>query len=437
LLNLENPVRLPLILSLLTLTAPLISAGLPDGTKGTLNLSVAVQDELGIDTVSEMVELKHVKASELEGFIRTRLSRWGTVQTDDALNMVIITDKKEKLRDLSALLHKLDSNQLKDFLRLESVSIPLNYTDPNTIQSTVKSQMSPEGILVIDSAHNALLITDLKSKIESVKALVAKLDTFVPQAVLELAVVESNDDLLRNAGLDWGVLNQIGVSGGIGSDKQQVLHREDDSSFPFSPYNYKRYDSNDRQSWNISGNFNVGSFLNIITNKNKGKVMLQTRLSSANGSRATFNSGNQSFGGGGFQAAPETGRGDGMYFSVLPRIGEGEMATLDIQAAMNNFLGWDSSNRPLFDGRSVNTSALMKDGETLVLGGLKKIQMVDDDKGIPVLRSILPFLFSRRTKSRIESDLTLLVTLHIKRAFASAPDETATKALEGAREPLK
>ncbi len=407
------------------------AAGLPDGTKGTLNLSVAVQDELGIDTVSEVVELKHVKASELEGFIRTRLSRWGTVQTNDALNMVIITDKKDKLRDLTALLRKLDSNQLKDFLRLETVSIPLSYTDPNTIQATVKTQMSPEGILIIDSAHNALVITDLKSKIQSVKALISRLDLFVPQAVLELAVVESNDDLLRNAGLDWGVLNQIGVGGNIRGGNNSSRDTYTDALTGFNFDTKRTGDFND-QSWNISGNFNVGAFLNIITNKNEGKVMLQTKLSCANGSRASFNSGGggPSVNFGSVPSAPEPNRSDGLSFTVLPRIGEGDVATLDVQAAMNNFLGWDANNRPLTDSRSVNTTALMKDGETLVLGGLKKIQMVDDDKGIPGLRTILPFLFSRQTKSKIESNLTILLTLHIKRAFAPGADESVRKALQ-------
>lgn len=416
-----------------------------EDTHGTLDLKVAVQDELGIDTVSEVVELHHVKASQLEPFIRARLSRWGAVQVDDALNMVIITDKKLKLRDLAALVRTLDSPTLKDFVRLDTVAIPLRFTDPSIILASVTSQLSPEGRIVVDAAHNALVVTDLSSRLEALKAFVGKLDAFVPQAVMEVSVVQVNNDFMRNAGLDWSVLNTINGSfsanGGTNSNTSN-------NTYSNSAYNnYASSGSGSNNGWNASGNINVSSFLNLITNNNKGKVLLTTRLTGTNGTQVRFTSGLGAVGSVATysgnanansalpqQGVPEADRQDGFSVVVQPRVGAGDVATLNVQVGMNNFLGWDNSGRPLLDSRSLNTQAVLRDGDTLLLGGLQKVNLVDEDKGIPGLRTVLPFIFSRQSKARVESDLLVLLTVHVQRDFPAAPDADTQRGLQRLRD---
>ncbi|MEK9148548.1 MAG: hypothetical protein AAB267_00720, partial [Candidatus Desantisbacteria bacterium] len=55
------------------------SDSLPSSSKGRLQLNVDVADDAGIDTISELITLEHIKASEIEPFIKARLSRYGTV----------------------------------------------------------------------------------------------------------------------------------------------------------------------------------------------------------------------------------------------------------------------------------------------------------------------------------------------------------------------
>ncbi|MBI5574627.1 MAG: hypothetical protein HY919_08810 [Elusimicrobia bacterium] len=73
-------------------------------SQGRIKFDVDILDDAGIDTVSKIVTLKNIKASEIEMFIKGRLSRYGTVQVNDALNMIIITDKQPKVNDLSKLV---------------------------------------------------------------------------------------------------------------------------------------------------------------------------------------------------------------------------------------------------------------------------------------------------------------------------------------------
>jgi type II secretory pathway component GspD/PulD (secretin) len=446
-----------LLMPLAILAATSTMALPSEDTHGTLDLKVAVQDELGIDTVSAVVELSHVQASQLEPFIRVRLSRWGAVQVNDALNTIIITDKPLKLKDLVSLVKRLDSPALKDFVRLDTVSLPMRYTDPAEFATSVRSQLSPEGSLVIDTAHNAFVITDVSSRILIVKAFVEKLDTFVPQAVMEVAVVESSDDSLRNAGLDWGVLNSlslfINANGGSGVNSATNSGTSAGTSYQdfngqngFSTTNNSTNSGSNNASssgsnWNVTGSLDVSAFLNLISNKNLGHVMLRTRLTGTNGTvaRLTNNLGaissvatstaiNNANNGLPRQEVPETDRQDGLSLVIQPRIGTGDVATLNVQAGVSSFMGWDGSNRPIYDTRSLSTQGVLRDGETLVLGGLQKIEEVEDDKGIPGLRTILPFIFSRRTTSRVQNDLLILLTVHLQKDIAQLPDAGPAKA---------
>lgn len=80
----------------------------------------------------------------MELFIRNRLTRYGTVQVNDALNALIITELEPKLSDLIRFIKELDKKGVREFLRLETETISLNYIDPISIDSILKTRLSPD-----------------------------------------------------------------------------------------------------------------------------------------------------------------------------------------------------------------------------------------------------------------------------------------------------
>ena len=55
---------------------------------------------MSIYAKTEIVSLKNLTASEIEPFIKSRLSKFGAVQINDAANLLIITEREPKLKDL-------------------------------------------------------------------------------------------------------------------------------------------------------------------------------------------------------------------------------------------------------------------------------------------------------------------------------------------------
>jgi len=57
-----------------------------------------------------------------------------------------------------------------------------------------------------------------------------------------------------------------------------------------------------------------------------------------------------------------------------------------------------------------------------------KTTEIETEGGIPVLKDILPFIFSAKSKTKVKRDVLVLLTPHIKRDSGNLPDKDAAKA---------
>ena len=82
-----------------------------------------------------------------------------------------------------------------------------------------------------------------------------------------------------------------------------------------------------------------------------------------------------------------------------------------------SFTGPANNQRPITSKRSVETQVRMKDGETMVLGGLIKDNEVKTVRKVWLLGDIplLGALFRHTTKQKAKTDLMILITPHIIR----------------------
>jgi type II secretory pathway component GspD/PulD (secretin) len=80
---------------------------------------------------------------------------------------------------------------------------------------------------------------------------------------------------------------------------------------------------------------------------------------------------------------------------------------------------------PIINTREASNQMLVKDGETVVLGGLLKDVKSDEDIGIPFLSKIpwIGNLFKRNTKDNSKVDLMIFITAKIVKPGESLPQE--------------
>lgn len=121
----------------------------------------------------------------------------------------------------------------------------------------------------------------------------------------------------------------------------------------------------------------------------------------------------------------------GTNLSVRPTISEDGYVTLEVMQEVNAATNEVAFDAPVISTRTVRTQLLVRDGQTVVLGGLADRQKERLQGGVPVLSSIplLGGLFGRASRRTTETELFLFLTPRVIRN-----DEDAERLTDPLRE---
>jgi hypothetical protein len=111
--------------------------------------------------------------------------------------------------------------------------------------------------------------------------------------------------------------------------------------------------------------------------------------------------------------------------SITPQINAGDYLTLEIDQKINELKeGQGQSSQPNTTNREAKTTAIVKDGQTIVIGGIMRDRTIVNETKVPFLGDIpiLGWLFKSRSKSTDKVNLLLFITPHIIRDTADMDD---------------
>ena len=119
----------------------------------------------------------------------------------------------------------------------------------------------------------------------------------------------------------------------------------------------------------------------------------------------------------------------GTKLTVRPTINEDGYVSLVIQQEINSATGETQFDAPVISTREAATQVLVRDGQTIVLGGLKDLQRDRNQSGVPVLSGIplLGGVFGTSSRRSNATELYLFLTPRIIRSDADADSVTAPR----------
>lgn len=151
----------------------------------------------------------------------------------------------------------------------------------------------------------------------------------------------------------------------------------------------------------------------------KAKVRARPRISTLNGNPANINVGWVRY----YQTSSNTPQGTitqlhsidaGITLDIVPWVAASGEITTEIRPTVSNLSGL-SAGLPIISRRTANTTVRLKDGETIVIGGLIQRSDSKSKTTVPFLGDI-PFLgalFSHTSTEADESELVIYITPHI------------------------
>jgi general secretion pathway protein D len=124
----------------------------------------------------------------------------------------------------------------------------------------------------------------------------------------------------------------------------------------------------------------------------------------------------------------------GIKLKVTPHINQKAQIVVDVVPEISDLVKYDTIDAasgivaPVFASRMANTKVMIKDGDTIFIGGLIKENVVDVKKPIPMIGDLLgdvPFiglLVSKKEKTKQKVELIFFVTVKLMKAGTKLSD---------------
>ena len=277
-------------------------------------------------------------------------------------------------------------------------------------------------VLNTDTSTNSLIAFGAPEQIEKVQQLLKELDVPYQQILLEAQVMALSKNASRQLGIDWTwsqfpMQNQSasgsGGSTSTGSGTSTV------SSFPIGIVT-----GGDGQLYK----FGVNATLNALITSGDGKILARPNVTTFNGNRATIFVGDQlpivtpnASTAGGPVTYTTSYKNAGITLSYIPRINEDEKISASVFVEVSTpvavvlDVGGQKTTAYQITTRSAQTNVRMKDGDTMVIGGLISSQEIKNLNKVPILGD-LPFLgklFQSVSKSKNETEVVIFLKAKI------------------------
>ena len=290
-----------------------------------------------------------------------------------------------------------------------------------------------------DKATNSLVIMASPTDYQNLLQVIQKLDKRRRQVFVQALIAEISLDKLKDVGLQWGmigaasdgknasVVGQYDPQGSI-TTILSALATSGLSSFVTipntgTPANFAAV----LHALQSHGAVNVLSTPNILTSDNKEAEIFV-------GQNVPFITGTNLSSTGLSQQSVER-KDVGIALKITPQISEGEYVKLDIYQEISAVVptavssGSVNASDLVTTKRSAKTSVVVKDKDTVVIGGLIQDQETETENKVPLLGDIpgLGWLFKTKSKQRTKTNLLIVLTPRIIRGAEEMAEVTGAQ----------
>ncbi len=347
------------------------------------------------------------------------------------------------------VIDKRDLARADSTVPVETRLVRVNYARAAAMVPSVQSILTQRGKVVADSTSNALVITEISSRINRVEEFVKGLDIRTPQVSIQAKIIF----------VDRTDVEELGVKYDLGSQTQffnKLVQRPDPRTAVLDPNTgalvpQGNFASNqvivdlggnslsaignaDQEVVNPAlnlifstaiGNFDLTTFLQALQRVELADVQAEPTITTLDNRPAEILVGDRvpirvidvSSATGGATPPRATVRFEqtGINLKVTPHVTANRQVLMEVHAERSNVRPASVDIGFTFQTQQADNQILVNDGETAVIGGLTVTEVTVTKSGIPFLVDlpILGKLFGFSSESESRRDLLILITPHI------------------------
>ena len=314
---------------------------------------------------------------------------------------------------------------------LDTRVITLSFAKVDDVKDSVQKLLTQRGRYTFDKRTNTLVITDTQSNLAVLEQALRALDQITPQVLIEAKVVETDLDVANKLGIKWNIgTDAEGAAATLASGAARP------HLWPFTQHTDDKYMKDDNWPGADTDLFNYGTIdassfsvaLQILFEDTDTQILSMPKLTTVDNNTATIDVvtqdpiPNYSYNAetGSWEIAGYDWVQYGVSLEVTPQINQEGFVTLTVKPNISEkvrdktFTSASNSEAvlPVLSTQTTFTKVMIKDTETLVIGGLVRDKTTDTINKIPILGDIplLGYLFKHKAKTVEKKNLLIFIT---------------------------
>ncbi len=309
----------------------------------------------------------------------------------------------------------------------------LKFLDAKSVRTTIINMASDFGNIETDNRGNSLIICDTPENVEKIMAQIRKIDRKPEQIMVEVVLVDVKIDDETEIGVNWDFLND---SIRNGTYRQDLTFSNRLSSTIKNAAN-----TGNATAFNTiggpAGDFwlvfdDIRTVIHALQLKNDVEILASPRVMVVSGQKASIESVEEIP----YSERSETSQGGEMTSTQFKNVGvtldigatltDDKYILLDVESGQKVRTGESGAdNVPVVDARMVKSSLLLEDGQTLVIGGLRRKEIRKQVNQIPFLGDlpVVGYAFKATDEFQVNSELLIILSPHIYKGQAPNASE--------------
>lgn len=296
----------------------------------------------------------------------------------------------------------------------------LNYAKAEDVKAALDGLLEGTNKVGTDPITNSILFTGSSTDEDRVRSAIKAMDVATKQITLEAKIIAINKDDTKNLGINWN-WDKVPQNS---ADNSNNSNNDDDEDFGGVIH------------FGASYEFRFNATLNALFANGKAKILATPRIITVPGKEASIFIGDH------IPVLTEKIENGvtvntteyvdaGIKLTYTPLVSEDDMITSAVHTEVSTAALVSEIKNYKITSRTADTYVRMRNGETLIIGGLineeeqKNIQKIPFLSNIPILGE----LFKNRTTSKTKTEVMMILTPHITEAGVS-PAIYDTQSLE-------
>ncbi len=374
-------------------------------------------------TEVSIVHLQYAKPSYVLAALDNMRSNRGKIIIDEDTGSVVLVDTPQSIELMKKAIVEMEQP-------LDTMVFDLKYAKADVVAEKLRTRIDAKavGTITADERSNEILVRVFPGRRDEVEKTIHSLDVPTKEVLIEARVLQVVINPTYDIGMD--------ITAPITSAGKQQFNLSssalDEPALNAAAASGSSADNLANTFGRISvGNFSANQFtaaIRALQQVSDTKILSSPQILVTNNEEAKIHIGDTVP----YIVATTNGTGEnaitsddvrfvdvGLKLDVIPTINDDGMVTMkltpEISEVVATIKSAEGSTIPQVNKTEVETSVMVKDGQTIVMAGLRNQDKVHTKKGIPGLMD-LPLIggaFSRTTDTLTNTEIVILITPHI------------------------